>query len=219
MKILITGTSSGIGEAIARKFISEGHEVHGIDRKKQSFTHDRYTHHVADVSMKETLPDIESVNILINDAGVQNEGENDIRVNLMGTINVTEKYAFQKCIKSVLNIASASAHTGAEFPEYSASKGGILAYTKNAAIRLAKYKATCNSISPGGVLTSLNKCVIEDKALWKKIMALTPLKRWATPEEIATWCYFVTVVNSFCTGQDFLIDGGESTDAKFIWKS
>ena len=82
-------------------------------------------------------------------------------------------------------IGSASGHTGAEFPLYSASKGGVLTYTKNVALRLAKYGATCNSLDFGGVLTDLNKPVTEDKELWDKIMALTPLKKWMTVEEAA----------------------------------
>ena len=49
-------------------------------------------------------------------------------------------------------------------------------------------------------------------------MDLTPLKRWAEPEEIADWAYFLTVTNKFMTGQDVMIDGGESTNAKFVWK-
>ena len=133
-------------------------------------------------------------------------------------IYITEKYGVQPSIRSILNIGSASAHTGAEFPEYCASKGGILAYTKNVAMRVAKYGATCNSLDPGGVLTPLNDCVINDSELWAQIMDETPLRRWATPEEIAEWAYFLTVVNGFCTGQSILVDGGESINYNFIWK-
>ena len=52
-------------------------------------------------------------------------------------------------IIAILNpciIGSASGHTGSEFPEYAASKGGVLAYTKNVAMRIAPYQATCNSL-------------------------------------------------------------------------
>ena len=56
----------------------------------------------------------------------------------------------------MLNVCSTSAHNGAEFPEYCASKGGLLAYTKHLAMRIAQYGATCNSISPGGVITPMN---------------------------------------------------------------
>lgn len=216
MKALITGTSQGIGMAIAKHFLREGHEVIGIDRQTASVQHKYYYHYQCDVRDYEKLPDIPSINILINNAGTQNE--NDIDINLKALIHITEKYGIQEKIHSILNIGSASAHTGAEFPEYCASKGGILAYTKNVAMRVAKYGATCNSLDPGGVLTPLNECVMNDPVLWSKIMEETPLKRWATPEEIAAWAYFLTITNTFCTGQNILVDGGESINYHFIWK-
>ena len=216
MKVLITGTSQGIGKAIAEKFLENGHSVIGIDRQTQTVEDTAYTHFLCDVRDKEHLPEIEDVEILINNAGTQNE--EDIDINLKALIHITEKYGVQPKIKSVLNIGSASGHTGAEFPEYCASKGGVLAYTKNVAMRVARYGATCNSLDPGGVLTPLNECVMNDPKLWSEIMDETPLKRWATPEEIADWAYFLTVINTFCTGQNILVDGGESINYNFVWK-
>lgn len=216
MKVLITGTTQGIGKAIAEQFIKEGHTVIGIDRQESSIEASAYTHIQCDIRDKENLSEIDGVEILINNAGTQNE--EDIDINLKALIYITEKYAIQPSIKSVLNIGSASGHTGAEFPEYCASKGGVLAYTKNVAMRVAKYGATCNSLDPGGVLTPLNECVMSDPKLWDEIMNETPLKRWATPEEIAQWAYFLTVINTFCTGQNILVDGGESINYNFVWK-
>ena len=216
MKVLITGTSQGIGRAIAVRFLAAGHTVYGIDRLAATVTDPAYTHLLCDVRDTEALPALDGVEILINNAGTQNEA--DIDINLKALIAVTEKYAIRPGIRSVLNIGSASAHTGAEFPEYCASKGGVLAYTKNVAIRIAPYGATCNSLDPGGVLTPLNACVMEDPVLWEKIMAETPLRRWATPEEMAEWAYFLTVTNTFCTGQNILVDGGEAINYHFIWK-
>lgn len=216
MKILITGTSRGIGAGIAANFIKNGHEVIGIDKNISSINDKNYTHYQVDIRDYDNLPEISDIDILINNAGVQNE--DDIDVNLKALIKVTEKYGVRKGIKSILNIGSASAHTGSEFPEYCASKGGILAYTKNVATRVAQYGATCNSLDPGGVITPLNDCVINDQELWSKIMDETPLKRWATVEEVAEWAYFLTVVNKFATGQSIVVDGGESINHKFYWK-
>jgi len=216
MKILITGTTQGIGKAIAEKFLQEGHTVFGIDRQDAGICHKNYTHFVCDVRDYDRLPRIDDVEILINNAGAQNE--DDININLKALIHITEKYGVRQGIRSVLNIGSASGHTGSEFPEYCASKGGVLAYTKNVAIRIAPFGATCNSLDPGGVLTELNECVINDPELWQQIMDETPLKKWATTEEIAQWAYFLTVTNTFCTGQNILVDGGESINYHFVWK-
>lgn len=216
MKVLITGTTQGIGKAIAELFLKEKHTVIGIDRQSASIFDENYTHYQCDIRDYEKLPEISDVNILINNAGTQNE--QDIDINLKALIHITEKYGVQKDIHSILNIGSASAHTGAEFPEYCASKAGILAYTKNVALRVAPFNATCNSLDPGGVITPLNDCVLSDEELWAQIMNETPLKRWATAEEIAQWAYFLTVTNTFCTGQSILVDGGESINYNFVWK-
>ena len=224
MLVMITGTAGGIGRATAEYFLARGHEVHGVDIRPLSGVPDTlsgagYVHHIADITDEEQLRSALGQDfapeILINCAGVQ--GGRDIDVNLKGVINVTEMFAVPNDrIRSVVNIGSASGHTGSEFPEYAASKGGVLAYTKNVALRIAP-RATCNSIDPGGVTTELNRCVMDDPVLWDRIMELTPLKRWASPEEIAEWVYFVAVNNRFMTGQNLLIDGGEAGRAEFVW--
>ena len=218
MNILITGSSCGIGRATALKFLEEGHKVFGIDivpPMSPLSNRNNYTHYICDIS-KGNLPDIEDIDILINNAGVQDD-ETAIDVNLKGLIAVTEKYGLQKNIKSILMNASVSAHNGSEFPRYAASKGGVLAYTKYVAREVAKYGATCNSLSLGGVTTSLNNPIINDEKLYKAVLDETLLKKWATPEECAEWIYFMTVVNKSMTAQDVLIDNGEVMNQKFIW--
>lgn len=215
MKVLITGTSEGIGKAIAIKFLNEGHEVIGIDCNESSINSTSYTHIKSDICDR-NLPEISDIEILINNAGVQNTGK-DIDVNLKGTIAITEKYAIQPKIKSVVFIASASATTGAEFPEYVASKGGVVAYMKNVALRIAKYGATSNSISAGGVITKLNEHIINNPNLWEQVLNETLLNKWATPEEIADYTYFISINNKSMTGQDIFIDNGEALKSNFIW--
>lgn len=216
MKVLITGTSRGIGRACAMKYLAEGHEVIGLDLCGSTIQQEqaRYCHYVADITGP--LPEIGGVQILVNNAGVQ-EGGREIDINLKGTIAVTEKYAFTPDIRSVLFMASSSASNGAEFPLYAASKGGVVAYMKNVALRIAPYGATCNSISAGGVLTELNRHIIEDPRLMEMCLNETLLHRWAEAEEIAQLCYFLTNVNRSMTGQDLLIDNGEQLKSNFIW--
>lgn len=215
MRVLITGSSSGIGKGIAQKFLKEGHSVIGMDRKEAAIQHPNYEHICMDIRDKERYPETEAFDIVINNAGVQNA--EDIDVNLKGTIGITEKYGIHSGIRAILMIGSASGHNGSEFPEYVASKGGVLSYAKNVALRIAKYGATCNSLDFGGVLTELNKPVMEDEALWNEIMEQTPLRRWMSVEEAAEWAYFITVTNKFCTGQNILIDGLEAGNAHFVW--
>lgn len=217
MKVVVTGSTKGIGRAITEKFLKEGHEVIGIDILPSDLLSEHYTHILADVADKTSLPDILDTEILINNAGIQTDDSLSIAVNLEGTIHCTEKYAFQNKIHSVVNIASASGHNGAEFPNYSASKGGVIAYTKNVALRIAKYGATCNSISPGGVTTDVNAHVMNDPTLWNEIMHETLIPKWASAEEIAEWTYFIAVINRSMTAQDILIDNGEMAKANFVW--
>ena len=127
------------------------------------------------------------------------------------------KYAFQDNIKSVLFVSSASGNTGAEFPEYAASKGGVIAYMKNVALRIAKYHATSNSISPGGVITDLNDHILKNENLYEAVLNETLLHRWSDVEEMAKWAFFLTVINKSMTAQDILIDNGEAAKSNFIW--
>lgn len=223
--VVVTGASSGMGEQIVVKFLSElDYIVIGIDVLPESERiighpgHARYTHYIADVSILDQLPDIDKVNILINNAGVQGTSK-DIEVNLIGVMNCTEKYALNNPnIEAVINQASVAATMGTDFAQYVASKGGVVAYTKWTAKDIAKYGATCNSLSFGGVLTDVNRPVMDNPELWKQVMDLTPLKHWTTVEEAAEWVYFMTTVNRSCSGQDIIIDSLESLNGVFVWE-
>ena len=217
MKILITGTSKGIGLALANRYLELGHEVYGLDLLESSINNNRYHHFIVDVSKKNKLPDIEGIEILINNAGLQN-CKDDIDNNLKSAIYVTEKYGFNSQIKSILFNASASSRSGFEFPEYAASKAGMVGYMKNVASRLAEYGVTVNSISLGGVITESNNPVMQDKEAWERIMDSTPMKKWMTESEVCDWVYFLTMINKSMSGEDILIDNGEyNLNSTFVW--
>ena len=216
MKVLVTGSSHGIGRSIVETFLENGHKVIGFDINPARYIHQNFTQYIIDIT-SDNLPDIKDIDILVNNAGIQTQTLKDIDVNLKGTINITEKYGIQSNIKSILFMASASASTGAEFPEYVASKGGMVAYMKNVALRIAQYGATSNSISAGGVMTSLNQHIMDDDNLWNAVLNETLLNKWASAQEIADLTYFLTVNNKSMTGQDILIDNGEALKSNFIW--
>ena len=114
-------------------------------------------------------------------------------------------------------MASSSASNGAEFPLYAASKGGVVTYMKNVALRIAPFQATSNSISAGGVITPLNQHILDDENLYKKCLNETLLNKWAKDSEIADLTYYLTNINKSITGQDILIDNGEQLKSNFIW--
>ena len=217
MKILITGTARGIGKRVAERFLDAGHEVYGLDIAPASIEHERYKHYLCDIAEKDSLPELDDVEIIFHNAGSQDSGD-DIRNNLVGTINVNEKYGWLPSVKSILFNASASSLSGSEFAEYCASKAGIVGYMKNTAIRLASRQIPVNAISLGGVLTESNSAVIDDEKCWQEIMNVTPMKKWMTTDEVADWVMFLTLTNRSMSGENILIDNGEyHLNQHFVW--
>ena len=215
MRVFVSGSASGIGLAIAERFLREGGEVWGFDLSESPVTHPRYHHLLHDVreDIRENLPDPE---ILVNSAGTIEEAD-AIDVNLKGTIRFTERFLDSPALRSVLFIASASARNGAEFPLYVASKAGLVGYMKNLALRLAARGVTCNSISPGGVVTPMNRHILESDRLYAAVKAETLLGKWCEAGEIADLAWYLTAVNRSMTGEDLLIDNGEMLKSNFIW--
>jgi acetoacetyl-CoA reductase len=107
----------------------------------------------------------------------------------------------------IINISSYVGQAG-NFGQanYSASKGGIIAFTKTAAIELAKYNITVNAIAPGFTLTDMLAKVPEN--VQTQIKAKIPLGRFGLPEEIAKAVAFLAAHGDYITGQQININGG-----------
>ncbi|MBQ6586836.1 MAG: SDR family oxidoreductase [Coriobacteriales bacterium] len=215
MDIIVSGSSSDIGAAIAQRFLQEGHHVLGVDILPAVIDHPCYQHLLHDI--REELPaDTPQPDVLICAAGTLEEAD-AIEVNLKGTIRFTQAFLGSPSLRSILFIASASARNGSEFPQYVASKAGLVGYMKHLASEVAARGITCNSISPGGVVTKAMQHIVDSPQLYEAVKAETLLGKWAQPSEIADLAWYLTMVNRSITGEDVLIDNGEMLKSNFIW--
>lgn len=168
--------------------LDEGHEVVGFDLLPAAIEHERYRHLIVDVREPDSFPVDLEPQVIVNVAGTQDSAD-DIAANLRGTINVTERYAF---------VGRACRQAGAGYQIRGQCGVGERAYGIGVSRlccqqgrRYRLHQEPCkppgaanvaNSVDPGGVITPLNRCVMEDERLWSQIMELTPLKRWATAQ-------------------------------------
>ena len=122
-------------------------------------------------------------------------------VSAVMSMMIAQKYG------RIINISSFVGQAG-NFGQanYAASKGGIIAFTKTAAIEFAKYNVTCNALAPGFTETSMLAKVPEQ--VRSQILARIPMGRFATPEEIAKAVLFLAADADYITGQQINVNGG-----------
>ena len=228
MNVLITGTSNGVGKAAARKFLVEGHNVFGIDIKEATITHDHYFHYQCDVGVKDLLPDLTNINVIVNNAGIVTPKADAIRVNQIGYINIIKKYGRDPQLKSLLIIGSTASIKGYDNLEYCSSQGArdaIVKWCTNNFSRDHRH-VIVNGLQLDGIVaadpahgiegTSLEPELYAADGLMDQIADLSILKRLSTVEEIAEWIYFLTVINTVVTGQIIACDGELTGAYEFI---
>jgi 3-oxoacyl-[acyl-carrier-protein] synthase-3 len=170
--------------------------------------------------VKEVLDKWQRLDILVNNAGITRDHSlrkmtdedwaDVINVNLNGTFYCTSA-ALPAMINQrfgrIINISSVVGQMGAfGQANYSASKGGIIAFTKTLALEMAKYNITANSIAPGYTSTEMVDAIPEEIAAQMK--AKIPLGRFAAPEEIARAASFLASEADYITGQELNVNGG-----------
>ena len=170
--------------------------------------------------VKEVVEKWQRLDILVNNAGITRDRtmrkmtEEDwaavINVNLNGTFYCTSAAVpamMNQRFGRIINISSVVGQMGAfGQANYSASKGGIIAFTKTLALEMAKYNVTANAIAPGFTSTEMVDAIPEEIAA--QIKAKIPLGRFAAPEEIAKAAAFLAAEGDYITGQELNVNGG-----------
>ena len=163
------------------------------------------------------------IDILVNNAGVYPGFVSceDTSIELWGkvlSINLTGPFiGCKKCIPymrlngggSIINVASIAGIIGGNGAAYSSSKGGLVLFSKDLAVTLAKDKIRVNTICPGFVLTPMTEDLLKATGMEDTIKQTSPQGRVADPMEIATGALFLASdESSFMTGSDLVMDGG-----------
>ena len=235
---LVTGSSRGIGRAIALELARRGANValnFRTDAKLAEIAADEIREMgvecllvQGDVAkkgeaariVKDVLEKWQRLDILVNNAGITRDRsmrkmtDEDwaevINVNLNGTFYCTSAAVpamVNQRFGRIINISSVVGQMGAfGQANYSASKGGIIAFTKTLALEMAKFNITANAIAPGFTSTEMVDAIPEEIAA--QIKAKIPLGRFATAEEIAKAAAFLAADGDYITGQELNVNGG-----------
>jgi len=171
--------------------------------------------------VKNTLDKFQKIDILINNAGItrdnllirmsEQEWDTVLDINLKGVFNCTKavsKVMIKQKQGRIVNIASVVGLMGnAGQVNYSASKGGVIAFTKSCARELAGRNILVNAVAPGFIKTRMTDALSEEQK--KKLTELIPLNRLGEPEDVAKVVVFLcTDDSSYITGQVISVNGG-----------
>jgi meso-butanediol dehydrogenase / (S,S)-butanediol dehydrogenase / diacetyl reductase len=234
---IVTGAGSGIGLATAEGLAAGGATVVCVDWKgaEEAAASIRATGGIAtgvvlDVRdaagwtalIKDVGERRGPIDILVNNAGIAVPGDTAADVSeevwdrildinakgvWLGMRAVLPGMVARKCGK-ICNVASTAAHIGLrDAAAYCASKGAVLALTRQAGVQYAPYNIQINSVSPGTTMTGLQRDVTD--AQRAAFLPLTPIGRFAeSPEVAAAILFLVSSGSSFITGADVSVDGG-----------
>lgn len=174
--------------------------------------------------VEEIVKDFGRVDILVNNAGITKDGalkrmtedqwDAVIAVNLKSVFNFTkavQPIMWKQAGGSVINMSSVVGVSGnANQINYSASKAGIIGFTKSAAKEMGVRGIRHNAVAPGFIITEMTGVLPEDvKKAWE---AQIPMKRGGTPEDVANVCVFLASdLSSYVTGQVINVCGGMNT--------
>ena len=233
-KILITGATGGIGNALVKKFLSldgtvlaTGTNTEKLDSLKKEFPNinvlkfDISDHSKIEEFIENVSSQLVGLDVLVNNAGItmdnlslrmkNEEWKKVIDVNLGSTFLLCRS-AIKKMMKNkygrIVNITSIVGHTGnVGQANYAASKAGIIGMTKSLAIEYAKKNITLNCVSPGFIKTNMTDSILESVKVM--LTSKIPMSRLGTGEDVANSVVFLSSdAASYITGETIHVNGG-----------
>ena len=226
MNILVTGATKGIGEVIANNLDGKIYAVGRIIEKLKQYKNYFVCDFSKDIeSLGEYIAD-NKIDVVVNNAGEYIYKEADLlnladinrltKINLIAPIYiVSQALPYMKTQKwgRIINIGSISGVMGeAGANVYSATKSGLIGFTRATALEVAQYGITINTINPGWVNTDLGTSSIEDSNFSKdEIVECIPQRRFVEPKEIAGMVkYLISQEAKGVTGQSINLCAGLS---------
>jgi NAD(P)-dependent dehydrogenase (short-subunit alcohol dehydrogenase family) len=236
---VVTGSGQGIGEGVAHRLAAEGAKVVvndlAADRAEQvvgaikasggtaiSAPADVATSEGSEAVVARAVQEWGRVDILVNNSGItrdvwlvkmsDEDWDDVLRVNLRSQFLCSRAVApgmMERRHGRIVNIGSRAALGAAGQANYSASKGGVISFTRALALELAKFRVTVNCVAPGLVDTQLFRASRED--IQERLVETIPMGRIGTPEDIAQAVLsFACDEASYVTGQVIYVCGGRS---------
>ncbi|MBM7690389.1 3-oxoacyl-[acyl-carrier-protein] reductase [Enterococcus ureilyticus] len=233
--VFVTGSTRGIGKAVALAFAKKGANIalNGRSEIGTDLIAEVESFGVKCIGVSGNIADFESagkmiqavvdglgsIDVLVNNAGITNDKlllrmtEEDftrcIQINLTGTFNMTQ-HAIKKMMKQrsgrIINMSSVVGLMGnIGQANYAASKAGVIGLTKSVAREVAARGITCNAIAPGFIETEMTE-VLSDKVK-EQMSQQIPLQSFGQVEDVANTAIFIAK-SSYITGQVLNVDGG-----------
>ncbi|MBA7579646.1 3-oxoacyl-[acyl-carrier-protein] reductase FabG [subsurface metagenome] len=199
-------------------------EIESLGQKAKAFASDASNFKETEKVVNTIVDEFGTVDVLINNAGItmdtllmrmtEQQWDSVITVNLKSVFNFTkavQRIMLKNRSGSIVNLSSVvGVHGNAGQANYSASKAGIIGFTKSIAQELGSRNIRCNAVAPGFIITEMTaKLSEEQRKTWEDFI---PMKRGGTPEEVANVCLFLASdMSSYVSGQVISICGAMKT--------